>query len=131
MMTAETPRPARVVVADDEPSLLELFNIVLEGVASQVVTAGDGEAAWRAIRTLRPDVAVLDADMPGIRGLDVVRLVRADPGLARTKLVLITGHAGIAAAAAAAGVDRSLAKPFTPADLVGAVRALLSDVDAA
>ena len=130
-MTGETPQPARIVVADDEPRLLELLEIVLAGVASQVITAGDGEAAWRAIRTHRPDVAVLDADMPGIPGLDVARLVRAEPSLARTKLLLITGHAGIAAAAAAAGVDRSLAKPFTPADLSRTVRELLDDTDAA
>ena len=73
----------------------------------------------------RPEVAVLDAEMPGMTGLEVARRVRADPRLAATRLVLVTGHAGAEEVASAAGVDVSIAKPFSPIALRNAVRELL------
>src|SRR5688572_19336135 len=70
-----------VVVADDEPGVLELLAHILSAVADRVVTARDGEAAWEAIRAHRPAVAILDVDMPRRNGLALAALVRATPEL--------------------------------------------------
>jgi DNA-binding response OmpR family regulator len=125
-MSKEQPHSACVVVADDEPGMVELLGVVLEPVAATVIVAKDGAAAWRAIQEHRPTVAVLDADMPRLSGLDVVRLVRGSADLEATRTLLITAHAGVDAAAAEAGADRSLTKPFSPTVLRGVVRELLA-----
>ena len=124
----DTGEPARltVVVADDSPGLLELLGEILKATADRVVTARDGEAAWQAIRAHRPRVAVLDADMPLRSGPEVAALVRADPALAATRILLVTGHAATDAEGntLAAAADAWLAKPFRPRELVAAVRKL-------
>ena len=79
----------QLVIADDHP-------IVLDGLATLLESAGfgiaarcaDGDAAWTAITTLKPDVAVLDIQMPKQTGLDLLRAVRAAPG--HTRVVLLT-----------------------------------------
>src|SRR5687767_3380814 len=113
-MAGALPAIGRVVVADDEPALLELLRLILERISVGVVTAPDGTAAWQAIQEHRPAVAVVDADMPGIDGLEITRLIRADPALEKTRVVLVTGHVFTQERAAAAGVDVSIAKPFSP-----------------
>jgi CheY-like chemotaxis protein len=125
-MSKEQPHSACVVVADDEPGLVELLEVVLEPIAATVIVTRDGAAAWQAIQQHRPVVAVLDADMPRLSGLDVVRLVRRDTSLGSTRTVLMTALAGAETAATEAGADRSVAKPFSPTMLRGVVRELLA-----
>src|SRR5688572_12180401 len=112
-----------VVVADDMPGVLELMAQILTVTAGRVVTARDGDAALRAIREHRPRVAVLDDDMPLLSGVMIAAAVRADPALADTRVLLVTGHAS-AERGASPGVHRFLAKPFRPRELVSAVRDL-------
>ena len=119
------PSRLTIVVADDAPGILELMAQVLTAVAERIITARDGEAALDAIRMHRPRVAVLDAEMPRRTGLDVAAAVRADPALAATRVLLVTGDATLDDAAAA-GVHRVLPKPFRPRALVDAVRALVA-----
>ena len=121
-MTLE--RKVTIVVADDSPQLLELLAVILGQGAARVVTARDGQEAWEAIRTHRPSVAVLDADMPRLGGLEVASLVRETPGLAATRVLVVTGHTNAEAHAVAAGAHAYLAKPFRPRELLDAVRAL-------
>ena len=112
-----------VVVADDSWAVLGLMTEILKGAVDEVITASDGEDAWRAIRTHRPRVAVLDAQMPGLTGLQVAALVSADPDLTETRVVLVTGDM-TSEVKAATGISRLLEKPFRPYELVGAVREL-------
>ena len=116
-----------IVVADDAPALLELMAAILTQAAARVVTARDGEAAWQAIRTHRPEVAVLDAEMPLRTGPEVAALVRSDPDLASTRILLVTGDltADGLSSAGSAGADAWLPKPFRPRELLDAVRALV------
>src|SRR5687768_1378517 len=116
------PRPT-VVVADDAPGVLELMAQILAPTAGRVVTARDGEAALRAIREHRPRVAILDDEMPRMTGVMVAAVVRGDPALADTRVLLVTGDAS-RERGAALGVHRLLPKPFRPRDLVEAVREL-------
>ncbi len=96
---------------------------VLATTAEHLVTARDGEAALRAIREHPPRVAIFDAGMPRLSGMEVAAAVHADPELANTRVLLVTGDASFEREAAAC-IHRLLPKPFRPRDLVDAVRDL-------
>jgi DNA-binding response OmpR family regulator len=117
---------ATVVLADDNAPILELVALVLARVAGRVIPVRDGLAALDAIRKHRPDVAVLDADMPLLDGLELTRRLRRDTTLAATGVILMTAHSDAGEAAQTAGVDHFIPKPFAPSDLVTAVRDLLN-----
>ncbi len=83
-----------VLVADDEPSMLELVARHLRTMADpklEVIQASDGEEAWRLAREHLPDLVVLDVMMPGMSGWEVCRKIREDVALAHTGVVMLTG----------------------------------------
>ena len=92
-MTDSTPR-LLVVVADDEPAMLEVLTQHLKALRSprfDVHPAEDGEQAWEEIRKVLPDLVVLDVMMPGMSGWEVCRKIRESPALAHTAVVILTG----------------------------------------
>ncbi len=116
-----------VVIADDVPSLRMLVRATIASEHYQVIEAADGHEAWALIQAHRPAVVLLDVHMPGLSGLEVARLVRADPALAGTTLIMLTSQVQEAdvAAGRAAGADRYLTKPFSPLELLEAVAGAL------
>jgi DNA-binding response OmpR family regulator len=83
-----------VLVADDEPSMLELVARHLRTMNApklEVIQASDGEEAWRLAREHLPDLVVLDVMMPGMSGWEVCRKIREDVALAHTGVVMLTG----------------------------------------
>jgi len=88
------PRPLRVFIADDAPNVSEmLVELISDRGRVEVVGVGDSEAgAIEAIRRLRPDVVVLDLQLKGGSGTNVIRAVRSDPGLAATRLLVASNH---------------------------------------
>ena len=83
-----------VLVADDEPSMLELVAKHLKMMSDpklDVIQASDGEDAWRLAREHLPDLVVLDVMMPGMSGWEVCRKIREDVALAHTGVVMLTG----------------------------------------
>jgi DNA-binding response OmpR family regulator len=83
-----------VLVADDEPSMLELVARHLRTMNDpklEVIQASDGEEAWRLAREHLPDLVVLDVMMPGMSGWEVCRKIREDVALAHTGVVMLTG----------------------------------------
>jgi CheY-like chemotaxis protein len=103
-----------VLIAEDDAEYRQYLRVALGGGPYRLVEAADGDAAWAALLEHRPVVAVLDLDMPGRSGLDLVRALRADPALRQTYVVVLTGSraAGDAAASLSAGADRHLTKPY-------------------
>src|SRR6266436_2031881 len=90
-MTTSAPL---VLVADDEPSMLELVARhlrTMEDPKLEVIEASDGEQAWRLAREHLPDLVVLDVMMPGMSGWEVCRKIREDVALAHTSVVMLTG----------------------------------------
>ncbi len=90
-MTSSNPL---VLVADDEPSMLELVARHLRTMSDpklEVIQASDGEEAWRLAQEHLPDLVVLDVMMPGMSGWEVCRKIREDIGLAHTGVVMLTG----------------------------------------
>ncbi|AKU97210.1 Histone protein [Labilithrix luteola] len=88
-----SPNPL-VLVADDEPSMLELVARHLRTLNDpkvEVIQASDGEEAWDLAREHLPDLVVLDVMMPGMSGWEVCRKIREDVALAHTGVVMLTG----------------------------------------
>jgi CheY-like chemotaxis protein len=81
----------KILVADDEPDTLDFFSTVLEDNGAQVIRARDGDEAIELIQKEKPDLVVLDLDMPGKDGGEVFEAIRKDPNLSETKVCIITG----------------------------------------
>lgn len=93
-MAGQNTSPPLVLVADDEPSMLELVARHLRTMSDpklEVIQASDGEEAWRLAREHLPDLVVLDVMMPGMSGWEVCRKIREDVALAHTGVVMLTG----------------------------------------
>ncbi|MCS6891840.1 MAG: ATP-binding protein [Rhodovarius sp.] len=122
---ASAARPARILLVEDEPALLRLSRLALEGAGHEVLPAEDAEAALELLRQgALPELLVSDLALPGMDGIALARAARAlRPGLA---VLLLSGYAE-----AAVGLDWAregwhyLAKPWTPEGLRRAVAAAL------
>ncbi|HET6684319.1 MAG TPA: response regulator [Gaiella sp.] len=116
-----------VLVADDDPDILDLVRYRLERSGYAVATADSGTEAVRLAGELSPALAVLDVMMPGLTGFDVTRRLREDPHTAGIPVILLTARAQEADVQEgfAAGADDYLRKPFSPRELSARVQAVL------
>jgi phosphoserine phosphatase RsbU/P len=118
----------RILVAEDDAVTRRILAATLERFGWDVVTAEDGNAAWRVFETLQgknaPELAVLDWMMPGLEGVEICRRLRATPGFERVYVILLTsrGEKEDLAAGLAAGANDYIAKPFDPVELEARVR---------
>ncbi len=81
---------ATVLIVDDEQPIVDLVRFTLEDEQVQVVEAPDGVRALEAARAHLPDLIFLDVQMPRINGFEVCRRLRQEPGLGKTKIVMLT-----------------------------------------
>ena len=120
--------PRRVLVVDDDPTIRDVLQTMLAFEGCEVVVAQDGESAIDTARELRPDVVLLDVMMPGINGVEVCRLLKAetDP----PKVVMVTARSSIVdqAAGRGAGADAYLTKPFSPLQVLTLLGVDVEDV---
>jgi CheY-like chemotaxis protein len=95
-----------ILLVDDDPRILELYQNGLSQQGDHVQTAADGVAAIQALRAAKPDVVVLDLMMPRFTGVDVLKFIRSEPNL-KTLPVLVLSNSymnQLAAEATALGV---------------------------
>ena len=115
----------RVLLVDDDPALRTLLRTTYEVADVAVVEAEDAVAARREIRTARPDVIVLDVNMPGTTGLELCAELKAASATRDIPIVLLTGAEGrMDAAAKKAGADAFVLKPFSPLELLAVAERL-------
>jgi two-component system, OmpR family, KDP operon response regulator KdpE len=114
----------RVLVVDDEPSILRVVAANLRARGYEALTAGSGDAALTVIETHQPDCVVLDLGLPDVGGLEVLRRLRA---WTTTPVVILTAVDDEADKAAAfdLGADDYVTKPFTMTELLARVRGAL------
>jgi CheY-like chemotaxis protein len=117
---------AKVLVCDDEGVLRALVRATLPPDQYCVIEAHDGEDGLDKARLHRPDVIVLDVQMPGRTGIDVLTELRSDPATAPTRVLVLSARAQRADRdeATRAGADLFLSKPFSPSELAAAVAEL-------
>ena len=117
----------RVLVADDNPVSRELIREILENDDCEVIEAGDGREALEKVRKNRPDLALLDIQMPVMDGNAVVRELRADPQFSKLPVVALTAYAmqGDRERALALGFNSYITKPIDIPAFRAEVAALL------
>jgi cyclic di-GMP phosphodiesterase len=115
----------RILLVDDDPALRTLLRTTFEVADVDVVEADGADAARRRIRAARPDVIVLDVNMPGTTGLELCEELKADPGTSDIPVILLTGSSGgTTTAAKRVGADAFLRKPFSPLELLAVAERL-------
>ena len=117
----------RVLVVDDEPSIVISVEFLMKREGFEVSVARDGEDALALIGSERPDLVVLDVMMPKLNGFEVCERVRADPAFADMRILMLTakGREAEMSKGLALGADAYMAKPFSTRDLVARVKELL------
>jgi DNA-binding response OmpR family regulator len=117
-------RPARILVVDDEPPIVELVTGYLEREGWEVAQALDGVAALEMARADPPDVVVLDVMLPGLDGIEVCRRLRTFSD-AYVLMLTARGEEIDRIMGLTVGADDYLVKPFSPRELVARIKALL------
>ncbi len=114
----------KILVVDDEPDIVRLVRAYLERAGFAVVTAGEGQEALAVFRHERPNLVILDLNLPGLDGLDVCRAMRR---ASEVPIIMLTARLeetdrliGLEL-----GADDYVVKPFSPREIVARVRAVL------
>ena len=125
------PRPL-VLVVDDDTELRNSIGALMTYENYRVVTAGDGIEAIRSVRNLKPDLMLLDIEMPGRTGLEVLRTIRAFKMFRRLPIIIVSGRRDIPVLeeAISLGVTDYLVKPFDDLSLLQRARSALKSPDA-
>ena len=120
--------PARVLIVDDEPAVLETYGAALRGEGHEVMVAGTGHDGLASARTERPDLVLLDSRLPDLHGHEVLRRLRADPATAAMAILLISAEGDLGAKVTGLGLGANdyLAKPVSLAELCARVGATLA-----
>ena len=116
-----------VLIAEDEPNIVESLRFLLEHAGLRIATAHDGAQAIRSIQELRPALVVLDVTMQHHSGFEVLKRVRADPELCATKILILTakGQKAVRSTSSDLGADSFINKPFSNKELLAEVHKLL------
>lgn len=118
-----------ILIAEDEPAILESLNFILGRSGWRVDSVKDGEAALEAIRRLRPRLLLLDIMLPKRSGLDVLKTVRADPNLKHIPVLILTarGQQHDRQLALELKADSFVTKPYSNEEVLREVRRLLEN----
>jgi two-component system, OmpR family, alkaline phosphatase synthesis response regulator PhoP len=118
----------KVLIADDEPNIVTSLQFLMTRRGYLTEVARNGEEALAAVESFRPDLLLLDVNMPKLDGYEVAQRLR-DSGWGDLRIVMLTakGRESEVAKGMAVGADLYVTKPFSTRDLVDQVSALLGD----
>ena len=119
--------PKKILIVDDEPSILVAIQFLMEQQGYNVMTAERGEFALDSIYQYKPDLVLLDIMLPGIDGYEVCEIVRLNPEYRYTKIIFLTAKSSEVdiAKGLALGGDAYITKPFLNDELVAEVKEVL------
>ena len=119
----------RILLIEDNAFNRKIVRDLLARQPYDLLEAHDGEAGVAAARRDRPDVIVMDVQLPKLSGLDATRALRADPDTAKIPIIVVTSFAlsGDDKKAMDAGASAYLAKPYSPRQLLDTIRKMAGD----
>jgi excisionase family DNA binding protein len=121
-------QPCRVLIIEDEPVTAHMIEHALTGAGYETLVARDGFVAGAKLHTFKPSIITLDLLMPGIDGLEVLRLLRQAPPPFPLKVLIVSGDASERLTAALGlGAQGVVRKPFSKAELLDAVERLFGE----
>jgi adenylate cyclase len=117
----------KVLVAEDNPEMRQLARDILQAMGLDVITAYDGPNALDTVRAQRPDLVVLDIDMPGMNGFEVCTAIKSDAETAQIPVLMLTAQGDVdhRVHGLAVGADDYLSKPYSPRELMARVETRL------
>ena len=121
---------AKILVVDDEPSLLRLTGFALQTAGYQVVTAETAREALEKVRSEKPDLVILDVMLPDMSGLEVCQLLRADPKSDNLPIIMLSARAEVPdrVRGLKSGADEYITKPVDSDELLARIETLLQRV---
>jgi two-component system cell cycle response regulator DivK len=117
-----------ILVVEDQEDNRKILRDLLTSADYETTEAENGEEALAAVAQQRPDLILMDIQMPVLDGYEATRRIKADPALKDVPIIVVTSFAlsgGDEAKARAAGCDDFVAKPFSPRQLLARIRKLL------
>ena len=121
----------KILIADDEPDILEIIQYNLQSEGYEVVTAKNGNEAIDQARRFNPDLIILDIMMPGKNGIEVCNILRMQPAFNDTLIIFLTALSdeGTEVKGLETGADDFITKPISPKVLVSKVNALFRRIN--
>jgi len=118
-----------ILYVEDNELNRKIVRDLLKRTSYALIEAQDGEAGIAAALEKRPDLILMDIQLPKISGIDATRRLRAEPATAATPIIALTSFAlsGDEQKAKDAGATAYLAKPYSPKELLGLIRSILPD----
>jgi two-component system, cell cycle response regulator DivK len=119
----------RVLVIEDTEDNRQIIRDLLSSVGYELIEAADGAEGVAMAQSQRPDLILMDIQLPEMDGYEATRRIRAIPELARVPIIAVTSYAlsGDEAKTRAAGCDGYVAKPFSPRQLLAKIREFLPE----
>ena len=113
----------RILVIEDHEDNRQIMNVTLSAAGFEVIEAVTGDAGVAMAESERPDLILMDIQLPGLDGYEATRLIKAKPALSHIPIIVVTSYAlsGDEVKAKEAGCDAYLAKPFRPRELLAMV----------
>ena len=117
----------RVLVVEDQEDNREILRALLESVGHQMIEAFDGEAAVAKAIEYRPDLILMDIQLPVMDGYEATRRIKANVELCSIPIIVVTSYAlsGDEEKARAAGCDAYVTKPYSPRELLAKINQFL------
>ncbi|CAN7547197.1 response regulator transcription factor [Devosia sp. LjRoot3] len=118
-----------ILIAEDEPSILESLDFILRRAGWSISSVTDGDAVLEGVRRLKPRMLVLDVMLPKRSGFDILKQLRADADTENLPVLILTakGQQQDRRIAEELGANGFVTKPYSNAEVVGAVRSLLGE----
>ena len=127
--TKKENRDKTILVVDDDPAIREAIQHRLKSCPWSVMTAADGQEALEMAASRKPDLMLLDINMPYVNGHAVLEHLRQDPCMAGVKVIMVTASQDVSdiTEAASHNIQEYITKPFYPADVVSRIERVLGE----